>query len=214
MYRIPYIATEGEEELERRLEALPAERIACINWPEAFGYAPRAEVRAAHDGANLHLLFTVEERYTRALECQDGRKVCLDSCVELFLQPDPNDPRYYNFEFNAIGTAYAACRTSRKDPQALPAEVLARIGRRASLGRNPLAEFEGENRWTLHLTLPREVLIFHPGTSWSGQEVRLNLYKCGDELSLPHYLSWAPIRTENPDFHRPEFFVPAHFEEE
>ncbi|MBO7233161.1 MAG: hypothetical protein J6V16_08435, partial [Bacteroidales bacterium] len=22
----------------------------------------------------------------------------------------------------------------------------------------------------------------------------------------PHYLSWQPINTEKPDFHRPEFF--------
>ncbi|MDE5921249.1 MAG: hypothetical protein K2G82_06535, partial [Paramuribaculum sp.] len=24
--------------------------------------------------------------------------------------------------------------------------------------------------------------------------------------SEPHYLSWAPITTPQPDFHRPEFF--------
>ena len=213
MVQIPYIAAESEEAMERQLEALPAEPIGCCNWPESHPYTPEVNFRIGHNGENLHLLFTVEERYTRALEATDGKKVCLDSCVELFIRPNTNDPHYYNFEFNAIGTAYAACRTSRKDPRPLPAEVLARIKRRTSLGHTPRAEFEGENQWTLHLAIPREVLIFHPGSSWSGMEVSLNLYKCGDELTLPHYLSWAPIDTPSPDFHRPEYFAPARFEE-
>lgn len=213
MVQIPYIAAESEEALERQLEALPAEPIGCCNWPESHPYTPEVNVRIGHNGENLHLLFTVEERYTRALEATDGKKVCLDSCVELFLRPVKEDSHYYNFEFNAIGTAYAACRTSRKDPRPLPQDVLALIKRHASLGRSPLPEFEGKNCWTLRLTIPREVLIFHPGTSWSGMEVDLNLYKCGDELTLPHYLSWAPIYTPTPDFHRPEFFTPARFEE-
>ena len=33
-----------------------------------------------------------------------------------------------------------------------------------------------------------------------------NFYKCGDATLLPHYLSWSQIDTEQPDFHRPEFF--------
>ena len=27
-----------------------------------------------------------------------------------------------------------------------------------------------------------------------------------DKTAHPHYLSWSPIGTEKPDFHRPEFF--------
>ena len=42
-----------------------------------------------------------------------------------------------------------------------------------------------------------------PGTPF---EARANLFKCGDDLSHPHFLSWRPIRTEKPNFHRPEFF--------
>ena len=38
-----------------------------------------------------------------------------------------------------------------------------------------------------------------------------NFYKCGDQQVVPHYLSWAPITTENPDFHRPEYFGELNF---
>ncbi len=33
-----------------------------------------------------------------------------------------------------------------------------------------------------------------------------NFYKCGDLTSEPHYLSWAPVTFEHPNFHLPAFF--------
>ena len=36
--------------------------------------------------------------------------------------------------------------------------------------------------------------------------IRANFYKCGDKTAHPHFLSWSPVSTEKPDFHRPEFF--------
>ena len=41
---------------------------------------------------------------------------------------------------------------------------------------------------------------------FDGLQARGNFYKCGDGLPVPHFVSWAPIDTPNPDFHRPEFF--------
>ena len=49
------------------------------------------------------------------------------------------------------------------------------------------------------------------GRIWGG--VRLvNDANGGDNLSHPHFLSWRPIQTEKPDFHRPEFFEQVTFE--
>ena len=31
-------------------------------------------------------------------------------------------------------------------------------------------------------------------------------YKCGDKTAHPHFLSWNPVGTPAPDFHRPDFF--------
>ncbi len=46
------------------------------------------------------------------------------------------------------------------------------------------------------------------GIEWKDTPVELmgNFYKCADRTSSPHFLSWAPISTPEPDFHRPEFF--------
>jgi hypothetical protein len=40
----------------------------------------------------------------------------------------------------------------------------------------------------------------------AGATLCANFYKCGDELSVPHYISWAPIEAEKPNFHRPDCF--------
>ena len=39
-----------------------------------------------------------------------------------------------------------------------------------------------------------------------GKEIRANCYKCGDLTPKPHYLSWNPSTSANPDFHRPQDF--------
>ncbi|MCK7536290.1 MAG: carbohydrate-binding family 9-like protein [Marinilabiliales bacterium] len=46
-------------------------------------------------------------------------------------------------------------------------------------------------------------------TRWSslaGKSFRANFYKCGDKLSNPHFVTWNPVGTEKPDYHRPEYF--------
>ena len=51
----------------------------------------------------------------------------------------------------------------------------------------------------------------HSLTDWSGLKAKVNLYKCGDKLSQPHFLSWKPISAPKPDFHLPEFFEQIKF---
>ena len=42
--------------------------------------------------------------------------------------------------------------------------------------------------------------------SASGDTIKANFYKCGDETEHLHYGMWSRCETEKPDFHRPEFF--------
>ena len=67
------------------------EKVACLNWPEAFPVHPQMEVAMAHTGDNLLLHYRVEEDCIRAAAKQDGGRVWEDSCCEIFLQhPTPN----------------------------------------------------------------------------------------------------------------------------
>jgi hypothetical protein len=52
-----------------------------------------------------------------------------------------------------------------------------------------------------------EVIPFEAfGYTEKPSSLRANLYKCGDECDLPHYISWSPIDLPSPDFHCPDFF--------
>ena len=193
-------------------EAVP-QKLECLNWPESFGYKPEVSFKAWHDGKTLHLRYEVSERSVKAEEGTPGKAVFRDSCVEFFIKPSADDPHYYNFEWNAIGTLYLAWRTGRKDPEEASPEVLKKVKAVSSLGSEPFAERQGPVSWTLDIEIPVEALWRSGLGTWAGMKARANLYKCGDGLSVPHYVTWAPIKTENPDYHRPEFFVPVEFEE-
>lgn len=46
------------------------------------------------------------------------------------------------------------------------------------------------------------------GEEYNGAPIQMkgNFNKCASATSQPHYLSWAPIHTAEPDFHHPECF--------
>ena len=189
------------------------QKIEILNWAGQYGYKPEVSFLAWHTGDVLHLKFEVREETVRAEEGVDGNLVYMDSCVEFFFQPDPADPHYYNFEFNAAGTLYLAYRTSRFDPELAPAEVLASVKKHPSLGKKTFAERSDVPVWTLEAEIPVSALWHHSYKTWAGIEGRANFYKCGDGLKTPHFVTWAPITTPSPDYHRPEFFVPISFEQ-
>lgn len=184
--------------------------VACCNWPGAYPYAPQVVFRMFHTGRHLMLRFDVAERYTAARVTEDNGEVWTDSCVEFFIALD--EKGYYNFETTAIGRMLLGYRRSRNEGvEHAAADVLASVKRTTTLPAEPFAEREGDNRWSVTLAIPAEALFRHALSDWSGVEARMNLYKCGDNLSHPHFLSWRPIASEKPDFHRPEFFERVKF---
>ncbi|MCH5334870.1 MAG: hypothetical protein J1D86_03580 [Alistipes sp.] len=190
--------------------AVEQQPVACCNWAD-YPYSPQVSFRAFHTGQTLMLRFDVQERHTAALVTDDNGGVWNDSCVEFFLSVDGQG--YYNFEFNCIGTMLLGFRRSRNEGVVhAAADTLASIERRTTLPHAAFAERTGDNSWSLTAAIPVQALFRHRIKSFSGLAARANLYKCGDQLSKPHFLSWQPIQTPSPDFHRPEFFAPIEFE--
>lgn len=183
--------------------------IESLNWPEAFPYKPLATFAIAHDGSNIWVDFLVRCNYLRAENWEDQSPVSQDSCVEIFLQPRV-DGEYWNFEFNCIGTINASHRRERKNPTRLSAAELAQVVRYPSCGTRPFCELEGVFTWNLLVKIP--LSLMDVDASEGPVAMRGNLYKCAGACSAPHYLSWNPIDTPAPDFHRPEFFAPIILE--
>ena len=178
------------------------ERIACLNWSEAFPCRPEVSFDIFHSGDALHLLYRVREDAVRAVCAADREHVWEDSCVEFFFAPRA-DGVYYNLECTCTGKVLLCRGTGRNGRESLPQAAYDGIVRRCSLGTAPFGLREEPTAWEVALEIPAATFGLE---RFDGLQARGNFYKCGDGLPVPHFVSWAPIDTPNPDFHRPEFF--------
>lgn len=178
--------------------------IDSVNWPGQYPYRPLSSFVIAHSRTAIYIDFFVRCNYLRAVNYKNNSDVYQDSCVEFFVQPDPADPHYFNFEFNCIGTIHTARRLDRHSGELLADDQLDRVMRYPSCGTKPFQEVEGMFNWNLLVAIPLDMI----GVSCQNGPVKMrgNFYKCADMTSVPHFLSWNPIDTPTPDFHRPEFF--------
>jgi len=176
--------------------------VECVNWPETFPYAPLCSGRIARTQDALVVDFRVSGLDLRAQNLEDNGRQWEDSCVEVFIK-DPEEDTYYNFEINALGKVLACSGADRHGRVARPAEEMEEILRFGQLEGGPLDE-GGIWTWRVGVVIPFELIGVDPENL--PDSIRANFYKCGDKTAHPHYLSWSPIETPKPDFHRPEFF--------
>ena len=177
--------------------------INCVNWEDKYPYHPITVFSMAYSDKFLYVNYFVRCNYLRAVNYKNNSPVAEDSCVEFFLQT-PGSEEYWNFEFNCIGAINASHRKDRKHPIRLTDMELATVKRYATCGNNPFQELEGIFNWGLAIAIPFELI----GVDVSKRPIEMkgNVYKCASATSMPHYLSWALIKTDKPDFHRPEYF--------
>jgi hypothetical protein len=159
-----------------------------------------------HDGKNIYLTYYVKEPQVRAVNTMFNSPVWEDSCVEFFFSLKGDESNYYNFEINAIGTVLGAYGKDRNERTWLPSAKLEKIETKPSLGRDPFDLVDAPTDWNLWVRIPIEVLAFSKITDISGADGYANFYKCGDKLKEPHYLSWNPVLSPQPDFHLPRYF--------
>ena len=177
--------------------------VQCVNWPEAFPYAPLCSGRIARTRDALVVDFRVSGLDLRVQNTDDNGRQWEDSCVEVFIQ-DPLKADYYNFEINALGKVLACRGEDRYNRVARPAEEMEQILRFGQMDSNGPLEEGGLRTWRVGVVIPFRLIGIEADKL--PKSIRANFYKCGDKTSHPHYLSWSPIDTPKPDFHRPEFF--------
>ncbi|RKX92111.1 MAG: hypothetical protein DRZ90_14195, partial [Spirochaetes bacterium] len=101
--QIPYIEFPGAAGVLEK-QGVMAE-INEVNWPD-FSYQPEVVLFCGHTSDEILLNYRVKESHVRALNNEINAEIYKDSCVEFFISTGDN--RFYNFEFNCIGTSYAA----------------------------------------------------------------------------------------------------------
>lgn len=178
--------------------------IASVNWPDDYPYCPEVAFRMAWCPQGLVLHYRVTEQSVLAQYSADDASVWTDSCVECFLRNSDTDS-YYNIECNCIGTILVGSGPVG-DRHRLPAHRLSLVQRWSSLGHTPFSERLEPTSWEVALVVPSAVFVSQPLRLESGATLRANFYKCGDNLSVPHFVSWSPIALPKPNFHCPDFF--------
>ncbi len=189
---------------------LPKNQVDIVNWLD-FPYKPNVCFSIAHSHEGIYLKFWVAEEGIRGLVTDDNGNVFTDSCVELFIDPS-GDGSYYNFEFNCIGTLLLGYGTSRHHREKASQEILDKVLRYSSLGLKQIEQVKGWFEWELTVFIPFDAFFKHHIESLRGKTVVGNFQKCGDDMPVPHFITWNEINTPKPDYHRPEFFGELHFE--
>ena len=212
---IPYIETLNEATVESAADILDEtgkkSTIDILNWPDQYAYKPITYFYIGRSSDAVFIKYTVKGSMLKAVYTKDHSPVHEDSCVEFFCMPE-GEEKYTNFEFNCIGTCSASSRKGRNiDLVAFSPQEMSSIERYPSIGRRAFKEMEGIFEWELTVKIPMKLMNIDPKKI--PEKIRANFYKCADDTDSMHFLSWAPIKTENPDFHRPEFFGELYFTE-
>jgi hypothetical protein len=183
---------------------------------ELPSHFPEPSVKLQYDNDNIYVIFKVEDNYVKAVEKRTNGKICLDSCVEFFFSPGPGTERgYFNFEANCKGVFLFEYHTDEGKINAfVKPEDYKQVKIVHSLEKNVEQEISEPLEWCVEYSIPLSVLKKYmkvdqpgPGVTW-----RANFYKCADNTSHPHWLTWAPVDYPKPKFHLPEYFGRIEFE--
>ena len=187
-------------ELPKDWASVPKATIDQYAWSEAYmptSYAQLVKI----EGYGFGLRMVCREQNPRAVYTEYNQPIYTDSCLEFFASWDQEQQKYLNMEMNANGALLSCVGKDRYE-------------RKPTLdvgGELPLVQgFVETDEWGIVARIPFSVIkgvygldadTFAPGYTFMG-----NFYKCGDATEIPHYGSWSRVGTENPDFHRPEYF--------
>ena len=180
-------------------------------------FIPKVQAKLLYDDDYVYAIFRTDDSYVRAVETNNQGSVCRDSCVEFFFTPNLDiSTGYFNLETNCIGTALL-------NYQLIPWQNIIKL-EEAEIKQMNIAhsmpkkvidpEITTPTTWYIEYRLPVEILSRYnkkvekpaPGVKW-----RANFYKCADETSKPHWITWSYIDKENPDFHVPQDFGTLEF---
>jgi hypothetical protein len=188
-------------QVSKLLDCQKPENIEVLPWP-LYNSQPDASFAIAHNGQTIFLKYYVTEKETKTVYTEINDPVYRDSCVEFFISFN-NGLAYYNLEFNSKGVCLAGYGSGRENRKLLPAAVISKI--ECLPYSSPLYDSQS-NYWELCLAIPVSVFCFDELSDLNGRSFKANFYKCGDDLTEPHFLVWNKIISKEPDFHIPEYF--------
>ncbi len=189
----------------------------ALHMGEKPQHFPDVQAKIAYDRDNIYVIFRVDDNYIKASALNHQTRVSSDSCVEFFFTPsDDISTGYMNLETNCLGKMLFRFQEKRGVGGVLVREEdIAGIEIAHSLPYDIITEeIQTPTVCTIEYRLPLAVVENYISVNRpsSGVKWRANLYKCADETSRPHWLTWSFIPSDRPQFHLPEYFGTLVFE--
>ncbi len=181
--------------------------------PEHF---PTVYAKLVYSDTDLYVIFKVIDQYVKSIAEEYQGKVYEDSCVEFFFTPADNSSKgYFNLETNCGGVQLFYFNS--KD-EILSSDIKNEDHQKLTVAHslpkfnNP--EIKKNVTWYIEYKIPFEVIskYYKTGNPKSKTVWRGNFYKCADETSHPHWLTWNKVDNPTPNFHLPQYFGTLIFE--
>ena len=174
--------------------------ITISDYIDNNGYCPKVVFSVTYSDEGFHVHYDVYEKNPKRVIKEHFGSVHLDSCVEWFINFDPEHTnKYINFEVNANGVINFAHRFDRYTPGQFTTEDAECLGIKTEIF---------DEMWTVDYVVPFTFIKKYMPEFELKKGILLpsNVYKCGDETEVEHYGCWKMVDRAKPDFHKPEFF--------
>lgn len=178
-------------------------------------FLPRTEAKLMYNDEFVFGIFKVEDRYVRSVNTEINSPVSNDSCVEFFFTPGEDvSVGYFNLEINCGGTPLIRFQKQQNVGQKkMDIKDIKKIEIAHSMPRIVEPEIKEPTTWTIEFKIPLNIIdqYYKIKKPDAGVKWRANFYKCGEETSNPHYLTWNKVENPFPKFHLPQFFGELEF---
>lgn len=175
--------------------------------PEHF---PETQAKVLYDDKNIYIFFKVQDQYVRSIANAHQGRVWRDSCVEFFFTPGEDISQgYFNVEANCGGFILLHHqRTYGEDVQVIDINDINKMAIKHSMPQIVNPEITDPTTWTLKYTIPLAIIEKYASIKKprKGVKWKANFYKCADDASHPHWMTWSAVDKPKPNFHLPQYF--------
>ncbi len=187
-----------------RWESVPRAKIEHWHWEgdELFRPISFAQLCGVYGKGLFARLWSFEES-PRCVFAKRDDPVYKDSCLELFLQPIPDNAAYVNVEMNCKGVYLSQFGKNRID----------RVFLKDYCKLEPVVsafklEENGSAAWGVELFLSEELIseVYATAFTLEPGTIKGNFYKCGDLTPRAHYGAYFPAGSAALGFHNPPKF--------
>lgn len=184
--------------------------------PEHF---PMTRAKLLYDDKNIYVFFIVQDNYVRSVAQAHHGDVWADSCVEFFFTPGEDiSEGYFNVEANCGGFILMRHQIVEGQCQK-PVDVndIDKMNIEHSMPKIVEPEITEPTTWTLKYALGFDVIEKYASLKKpeTGVKWRANFFKCAENNSHPHWLTWAFVDNSGlpePNFHIPQYFGELQFD--